>query len=74
MHDSIACIINSISYKSDDHLTTSRDGNWRKVENHLPFAVFTSRYWTDKVSGSSFSRHSEKEAEFGMQLLKASLN
>ncbi len=73
MHDSITRIVNSISYKSDDCLITSPDGNWRKVESHLPFAVFTSRNWIDEVSGGSFSRHSEKEAEFGMQLLKASL-
>ncbi|KAH9389521.1 hypothetical protein TYRP_023212 [Tyrophagus putrescentiae] len=73
MHDSVARIVNSISYRNDDQLTTSLDGNWRKVANHLPFAVFTSRDWTDEVSGGSFSRHSEKEAEFGMQLLKASL-
>ncbi len=71
----VASIVSHISYNAAaaDQLTTDPDGNWTKTNSHPALLVFSGESWKDKRTNNSFSYENQKEAEFGVALLRASL-
>lgn len=73
MRPFVASMVSCISYADDDCIKTNRNGNWKKTENHPALLVFSGESWMEKRVPGSFSFENQKEAEFGIALLKASL-
>lgn len=73
MRHEVADVVNCITYSGDDILITPSTGNWRRTLKHPSFLLFSGEKWIESKKNPTMSCFNEAEANFGINLVMASL-